>query len=394
MLKELGAKYRAHLDRDVIPYWLKNAPDKECGGYFTCFDRRWQLYDDRKYMWLQGRLLWMFSRLYNQWERRPEFLEAAAVGAPFVLDRGRDADERIFFSLTRDGRPLHFQRKPYGAVFCQMGLLEYYRATGDSACHAEAVALFDRIAGWIAEPTALGRPRTDGPAFSSLADCMVVASMALELAEAFPEEARFRETIRSSIPAILRHLHPEKRVLIEFAALDERSAEMARAWPEARFFNPGHSIEVAWFLLHLLEYFPDPDVEATALEVTAQSFATGWDPEWGGFYNFMDLEGRPCLQPEANMKYFWPLNEAIYACTLAWFKTGDSRWLDRLEIADRYAFDKFVDTEHGGWFGYCDRRGELVLDCKGGNYMSFFHVPRSLMMTAQLIEQGGNLANR
>ncbi len=88
-----------------------------------------------------------------------------------------------------------------------------------------------------------------------------------------------------------------------------------------------------------------------------------------------------------SMKYFWPINEAIYACALAWFKTRDSGWLEWLDRVDRFACDTFVDREYGGWFGYLDRRGHLALDSKGGNYMSFFHVPRSLMMTAQLIEQ-------
>ncbi len=385
-LKSLADKYRSHLDRDIIPHWLKHAPDREHGGYFTCFDRRWNLYDDRKYMWMQGRLVWMFSRLYNRWERRPEYLEAASVGVPLIRDAGRDEKGRIFFSLTRDGRPLHYQRKPFAAVFCQMGMLEYFRATGDESCRREAELLFDKILAWIADPVTLGHPQTDGPSFSSLAHVMVVACMALEMADAFPDELRYRTIIRDSIPSILRHLDPEKGVLMENAPLDICSSTLAREWPEIRFFNPGHSIEVAWFLLHLLEHFPDNEIEKTALTVIGNSFEIGWDREFGGFYNFMDLEGRPCLQPEAEMKYFWPINEAIYACTLAWFKTNDQVWLDRLELADRYAFDRLVDKEHGGWFGYLDRRGNLALDCKGGNYMSFFHVPRSLMMTVQLIE--------
>jgi N-acylglucosamine 2-epimerase len=84
------------------------------------------------------------------------------------------------------------------------------------------------------------------------------------------------------------------------------------------------------------------------------------------------------------MKLWWPHTEAIYALALACKRDGDGIWLDWLNKVVDYSFDHFVDKEYGGWFGYCDRRGNLTHSSKGGNYKGFFHVPRALLLTSQL----------
>ena len=59
-------RYRRDLRESVIPFWLNHSLDREHGGYFTCLDRDGTVYDTKKYVWLQGRAVWMFSRLYNE----------------------------------------------------------------------------------------------------------------------------------------------------------------------------------------------------------------------------------------------------------------------------------------------------------------------------------------
>jgi len=101
----------------------------------------------------------------------------------------------------------------------------------------------------------------------------------------------------------------------------------------------------------------------------------------------MDIEGKPTLQLESGMKLWWPHTEAIYALILAFRLTGDNKWIDWLEKVHKYTFDHFVDWQDGGWFGYCDRQGNLTHTCKGGNYKGFFHVPRALLFSIQEIDK-------
>src|SRR5690606_39998188 len=61
--------YKSNLLDDVIPFWMKYSRD-DLGGYFTCLDREGRVFDTDKFMWLQGRQIWMLATLYNQVENR------------------------------------------------------------------------------------------------------------------------------------------------------------------------------------------------------------------------------------------------------------------------------------------------------------------------------------
>jgi N-acylglucosamine 2-epimerase len=383
MLERYAAIYRRDLLERVVPFWLNHALDREHGGYFSCLDRTGAVYDPRKYVWLQGRAIWMFARLYNELEQRPEWLAAAAHGVDFLRRNARDAEGRVYFSLSPEGRPAFFQRKPYAAVFYQMGLYEYARATGDAACRAEAIEVFERISAWIADPAQLGRPALAGQLpLAGLADKLVVGMMALEMV-AHEADPRYDAALRATLAGVAQHYDAERRIFREFIARDGSDLS---AYPEGRFFNPGHAIETAWILLRILDRHPDPALERMALDAILGSLELGWDEHYGGILYFMDLAGRPTLQLESTMKLWWPHAEAIYALVLAAVRTGEPRWLEWLERVHTYTYDHFVDPVYGEWFGYCDRRGDLALTSKGGNYKGFFHVPRALLYSIQAIE--------
>ena len=62
----------------------------EFGGYFTCLDREGKVFDTDKFIWLQGREVWMFSMLYNKVEKRQEWLDCAVQGGEFLKKYGHD----------------------------------------------------------------------------------------------------------------------------------------------------------------------------------------------------------------------------------------------------------------------------------------------------------------
>ena len=369
-LDAYAARYRTELLDRVIPFWLRYSLDHQHGGYFTCLTREGAVYDFRKYVWLQGRAVWMLSKLYRELEPRPEFLDAARLILNFLRQHARDPHGRYYFSLTREGRPSFFQRKPYSAVFAMLGMLEFSKATDDLALRAEAIALFWKIREWIQDPTLLGRP----PQLPSLADVMVTASMASEIARVDPDP-RYREILQKCLRDSQIFYDPARRIFLEYPPADT---------PEGRLFCPGDSIEASWFLLHA---GPDESMRALLLDSIEGALEFGWDQEYGGLYYFMDVEGLPPLPLESNMKLWWPHTEAIYATILAHSLTGDSKWLTWLERVDAYAFAHFSDPMHGEWFGYCDRKGELTSTAKGNNYKGCFHVPRMLLQSYQLLSR-------
>jgi len=394
-LREYREIYFKNLSASVIPFWYNNSPDWEHGGSFSCLDLRGNVYDSKKYVWLVARSAWMFARLFNVFDRDPDYLKMAELGIDYLWKYARDDQGRYYFSLTRKGEPWFFQRKPYGAVFAMMAYLEYFKASGKAEYKKEAIDLFRKIHQWIQDPARLGRPSMQGvPAMSNLADVMVLASMALELA-AVENDPQYQEIMVSALKQCRRHFNPELKILMENVP-DDPDQNIVQ-WPEGRLFNPGHSIEVAWFVIHLLEYVEDSEMFSLALDALEGSLNFSWDQQYGGIYYFMDVEGKPTLQLESGMKLWWPHTEAIYALVLAFCRTEDARWLEWLDKVHDYAFSHFVDNENGAWFGYCDRYGTLTHTSKGSHYKGFFHVPRALLFSILEIDRylsidGGTIA--
>ena len=121
---KLACEYRDELLGNVLPFWLEHSQDKEFGGYFTCLNRDGSVFDTDKFIWLQGREVWLFAMLYNQVERRPEWLDCAVRGAEFLRRYGHDGDYNWYFSLTREGRPLVAPYNIFSYTFATMAFAQ------------------------------------------------------------------------------------------------------------------------------------------------------------------------------------------------------------------------------------------------------------------------------
>jgi N-acylglucosamine 2-epimerase len=377
-------RYRRELFENVVPFWERHGVDREMGGYFTCLDRNGELYSTDKYMWLQGRAVWMFARLHNEVSRARGWLDLAQQGLDFIRAYGRAPDGRVYFSLTRDGRPIHIQRKIYSEVFFVMALAEMARATGREAYLDEAKALFWQTYDLWAHPEKLGRPMLPGRfEGTTLADPMVFLGMVEELSRV-DDSAHYDAVVAEMKAVALRHVHRDRQLVLENVGPDGEFVPQA---PTGRLLNPGHAIELGWFLIHLAQRMGDAALVGEALEIIDWSLARGWDEEYGGLYYFLDSEGRPPMQLEWNMKLWWPITEAMYATLLAWDVSGRRSYLEwHRRIAD-WGFAHLHDPQAGEWFGYLDRRGEPTHTLKGGAWKGFFHLPRALLYSVQLLER-------
>ena len=85
----------------------------------------------------------------------------------------------------------------------------------------------------------------------------------------------------------------------------------------------------------------------------------GWDEEYGGLRYFTDLRGLPVSEYWAEMKFWWPHNEAIIATLLAWHLSADAKYLRWHSDVHDWAHRVFPDPGHGEWFGYAHRDGRI-----------------------------------
>ena len=86
------------------------------------------------------------------------------------------------------------------------------------------------------------------------------------------------------------------------------------------------------------------------------------------------------------MKFWWPQCEAVIADLMAFSITGDDKYMKRIELADDYISNHFIDRMYGEWFGYLHRDGSLATEIKGNMYKGPFHIPRMYMKAIEIID--------
>lgn len=156
---------------------------------------------------------------------------------------------------------------------------------------------------------------------------------------------------------------------------------------EGRLVNPGHILEAMWFIMDLGVKLGRRDIIDKAVKISLNAAEYGWDKEFGGIFYFMDIKGYPTQQLEWDQKLWWVHIESAITMLKAYQLTGSKEALAWFEKIHCYTWDKFKDKDHPEWFGYLNRRGEVLLSLKGGKWKGCFHVPRGLYQCWQILDK-------
>ncbi len=384
-LVALRQQYRSAMFDDVTPWWLRHSLDRQCGGYYSLLDRDGRPWATDKYMWMTGREIWMFSHIYNHYQANPEWLEAARWGADFLLRHAFLPDGKMYFRLSREGKPRSKVLSTYTEVFGSIALAELSRAAGDESLWAKAMAMYDYLIPRFGRPSdtaLLGYP-IDAQ-FHLHAHDMCRISVAWVYNEVRPSPRFESDLVLSAESIVQRHWKPEIPALLENVAPD---GSPMLDLPEGRMAMPGHAIESAWMLMEIGRKRNDTDLVKTAVEIVLASLEHGWDRECGGLRYVTNIDGTPTHELGANLKLWWPHCETLYALLLGWSLTSRDDLWQWFEKVHEYTFSHFPDPEHGEWFGYLDREGRPVWTAKANGWKGFFHLPRVLLRCYQLLVQ-------
>ncbi len=63
----------------------------------------------------------MFSKIYNEHEQNPEYLEVAKLGAEFLEKYGKDEEGNFYFSLDKNGVPIIMPYNIFSDCFAAVG---------------------------------------------------------------------------------------------------------------------------------------------------------------------------------------------------------------------------------------------------------------------------------
>ena len=382
--KKLAQQYKSELLDRVMPFWMEHSIDKEMGGYFTCLERDGEVFDTDKFVWLQGREVWMLATLYNKVEKKAEWLEAAIQGAEFLKRHGHDGNLNWYFALDREGHPLVEPYNIFSYTFAVIAFGQLALATGNEEYAEIAKRTFDIVLSKVDNPKGKWSKAAPGAReLKSFALPMILCNVALEI-EPLLDKDFLDRTIATCVHEVMDVFYrPELGLIVEHLGTDGQLVDCM----DGRLLNPGHAIEAMWFIMDLGKRLGDKALIEKAVQIALQEVEYGWDKQYGGIFYFMDRLGHPLQQLEWDQKLWWVHVETLITMIKGYELTGNEKCLEWFERVHEYVWSHFMDPEHPEWFGYLNRRGEVLLTLKGGKWKGCFHVPRGLMQVWQSLER-------
>ena len=382
--KQLAQQYKSELLDRVMPFWMEKSIDTEFGGYFTCLERDGEVFDTDKFIWLQGREVWMLATLYNKVEKRQEWLDAAIQGAEFLKRYGHDGNLNWYFALDREGHPLVEPYNIFSYTFAVIAFGQLSIATGNAEYADIAKKTFDIVLSKVDNPKGRWSKASPGArSLKSFALPMILCNVALEI-EPLLEKDFLDKTIETCVHEVMDVFYrPELGLIVEHLGTDNQLVDCM----DGRQLNPGHAIEAMWFIMDLGKRLGDQALIEKAVKIALAEVEYGWDKQYGGIFYFMDRLGRPLQQLEWDQKLWWVHIETLITMIKGYELTGNAQCLEWFERVHDYVWSHFMDSEYPEWYGYLNRRGEVLLTLKGGKWKGCFHVPRGLMQVYQSLER-------
>ncbi len=415
--------YQGHLETSVLPFWLKRGIDQEYGGFFTCFDNRGnRLVSTDKYIWSQGRFIWLLARLADLSRQglvhqdADTILDTARRGVEFVDAHAFLGNGSCAFLVDRLGNwkesvpGMGFDTSFFADCFVVLGFSEYARVVRDVSVLERALQLYD----WIVQRVEAGAIRSEPypipPGHHAHSVPMIMLNVSQELAAALegfqhPRSGEVRGRAWTYLETIMDRFRQQDGTIAEMIPSDDSLETGVGTVPDTvlrRHVTPGHMLESMWFVMTEAERAGDKERIRQAAQVIVRAFEVGWDREQGGLLRYVDRTGQ--REPQGAMvgdpyeslvletwdtKLWWPHSEALYSTFLAYALTGEQSHLKLYELAQDYVFRTFPNPDRtiGEWIQIRDRRGEPLDKVVALPVKDPYHIIRNLLLLIELLHR-------
>jgi N-acylglucosamine 2-epimerase len=376
--------YKEGLLQDTIPFWIKHSVDYDQGGFMFSVNRDGSRLDTDKGMWQTCRFTWMLATLYNEVEKKKEWLDLALHGIDFISRHGFDTDGRMFFHLNRTGEAIRKRRYVFTETFASIAYAALYKSTGEEAFAQKSRELFQIVMNNFNTPDLSSPKFTSTRPMKGFSNPMISIVTAQELRKNLGESV-YTDQINESIAEIESDfMKPEFKAVLENVGADGQLQDHF----DGRLLCPGHAIEAAWFILNEAKIRDkDPELIRVGTSILDWMWEIGWDKEYGGILYFRDVKGYPVQEYWHDMKFWWPQNEAIIATLLAYQLTGDDKYEKWHDMIHEWVYRHFPDSEYGEWYGYLHRDGRISVPLKGNLWKGPFHIPRMQLYAWQILDE-------
>ena len=390
-LQQLHDRYHDELFKRFLPAMESLSIDHEYGGFICDVDiaARKQINQDKR-TWYQGRGIWIYSFLYNNFEKNPGFLEVAKQAIDFILKLKPRDDSFYDTSYSREGNKISGPGDIYGNLFVAEGLAEYAKASGDRSYLKLAREMifyclerYDRPDYVYDIAYAPGRPKIQGP--RNLGHWMIFLSLSSQILNQ-GTDAEIEKLADRCIDAIMNH-HMNK----EFNILNEMmNHDLSLPKSEyADFAVIGHGIETLAFVMAEAIRRKDAALFIRAEKAFKRHVEVAADKLYGGHFEVLYNAN---TYSWSLSKSAWCQQEVSIGALLSLEHTGQ-KWAEEcFNEGDAYMMEKMRCTDYAFWtFG----GGRKVMP-PGTKVLEHYHMPRYLMRNMlalqRIMKRKGNLS--
>ena len=387
---ELKQFLHQHLTEHVLPFWFPKLIDQRYGGLNNCVQDDGEVLSTEKYLWSQGRALWVLSKLFNDIDQDSKWLEMATPIFKLLTDYGRNTDKEWHFSLNADGTPAREPHSIYVDGFCIYGLTEYAKATGHAKSLEIALEAYTDASPKLDDHRLVRTmPHPIPKGYQSHGPLMLFAHVFHELGILSGREDIQQRALELADRILTQHLDPKSGQLHEFVVLggQKDSSDIGQTT------IPGHVVESMWFLEEIYRYHGQSEKIPLLLETIRIHLELGWDQQFGGLVLATHLGGGKPQWHNPLGKIWWPHTESLQALLMTYAHTREKWAKDWYWKIHDYSFTHFPNWDSGDWFHNLDREGKPTIP-----YLQTlpvkdpFHLPRALIYSIKILDQLGETA--
>ena len=376
--------YRDELQRNILPWWLKHAIDREAGGLCSCIGDDGTIISYDKYIWSQVRALWTFAAACNRIEAKPEYRDTADMLFAYCAKRGRNAEGDWLFRLNRDHQVQEGPESIQTDAYAICAMVEYARLTGNDDARRIARETFERSWWKINHPGSYRTKPYPIPEGAKAQRVSMQFSLSYSDLHKLTGDAHVRDAATRLIDDVLDHFcRPDQQAVLEYIADDNEPLDP----PIGTYTSPGHGVETAWFQIENLRDTGDTDRLGRAADAMRWSLERGWDPAFGGLLLGLDLQGGEPYLPNSDTKIWWPHCEALCGTLMAYEVTGADWCLPWYERVKAWTYAHFPNRAHGEWTQRLNRAGEPIEQLIALPVKDPFHLPRALIYAIESLER-------
>ncbi len=391
-MESLLSNCRAQLFDCYLPFWERGGYDQEHGGFMCYLFEDGSVENDRKDIWFQGRGIWVYSFLYNEFGQDPKWLERAQKTRDFMVTFMHRGDGNWLDTVNRIGEPvdgieIDRSNNIYGALFAAVGLIQFAKATGSSEDLELAKLSLRKAVERYEDPNYRGVviPGVDSTGLRAQGHSFMMVWAIPQLLE-IETDPWFEALVREHLDVLANKFWNDDYGISNEILFHDYS----RIPSQAVQMNPGHSIEAQWMCMEEARREGEVDLSRMFKDRMRRLIEMNWDYTFEGVCDtgyrvFASTE--QAAGPVLDIKTMWAQTEVSIGCLMAFEQSGElwfRDWFDR-----SWGFlQGTMTTDFGVWRQAVDRLGRDKQRQGISIYRrDNFHQSRCLMYLVKALER-------